>query len=93
MRKIFVSAVASSTAVGTFEMRISWGVQACTSIWSYPAPINSISVVHESLCQDLSISCRMGMFDGGRCTIVNDVLQTLRKHSNKFLVDQSSDTH
>ena len=34
MRNMFVSAVASSTAVGTLETLISWAVQAWTSIWS-----------------------------------------------------------
>ena len=40
IRNMFVSAVASSTAVGTFETRILCSVQTCTSIWSYPAPIS-----------------------------------------------------
>ena len=34
MRNIFVSAVASSAAVATFETRILRAVQAWTSIWS-----------------------------------------------------------
>lgn len=38
IKNIFVSAVASSGAVGTLETRISCAVHACTSIWSYPAP-------------------------------------------------------
>ena len=38
IKNMFVSAVESSTAVGTFETRIPFAVQACTSIWSYPAP-------------------------------------------------------
>lgn len=38
MRKMAVSAVASSTAVGTLETLMPCFVQACTSIESYPAP-------------------------------------------------------
>lgn len=36
---MFVSAVESSTAVGTLETRMSCFVQAAMSTWSYPAPV------------------------------------------------------
>ena len=41
IRNMFTSAVASSTAVGTFETRIGGlrALHAWTSTWSYPAPV------------------------------------------------------
>ncbi len=42
---MFVSAVASSTAVGTFETWMPREVQAGTSTWSYPAPRRGLVAV------------------------------------------------
>lgn len=39
MRKMPLSAVASSTAEGTLETRMWRFVQAAMSTWSYPAPV------------------------------------------------------
>lgn len=51
---MFVSAVESSTAVGTLETWIPWGVQAETSTWSYPAPgrVQSLAVLTDMMTQE-----------------------------------------
>ena len=91
IRNIFVSAVASSTAVGTLETRISRAVQACTSIWSYPAPVqlnqqmslNELSTT--TLCPPI------------RCTVCHTIvcneLQALGQNSKKLLIKQACDSH
>jgi hypothetical protein len=48
MRNMFVSAVESSTAVGTLDTEILRLEHAATSIWSYPAPVLILVLVLNS---------------------------------------------